>query len=330
MEFQVSLALRRRRGEPVAAAQLASEAGVSDQGLADALDALGRRGFVVEAHPLGGVRLLGVPQRLDEKEIGCRLAVSRVGRTVQCVEETASTNDLAWQAASMGQAQADGFAVFAEHQSAGRGRRGNRWLAPPHTSVLCSVLVWMPDVPSRGGQVTRAAALAVAEAIEDQCRLSVGIKWPNDLVVDDRKVAGILVESRPSGGASSPVVIGIGINCGQQEEAFPPEIRPHAASLAMFGEEVDRVLLARAVLTRLDRVICGIEDGADTAEIGRLVAQRCRTIGRRISVREGCGTYTGQVVDLDPDYGLVVRLADGGIRSFAALTTHVVSLGDNP
>jgi BirA family biotin operon repressor/biotin-[acetyl-CoA-carboxylase] ligase len=326
VDLEVSLALRRRRGQPVSADQLAAEAGLSPRGLTGALEVLVGRGFAIESHPLGGIRLLGVPERLDEKEIACRLVVSRIGRTVRTVEETVSTNDLAWQAAADGPARADGLAVFAEHQSAGRGRRGNRWLAPPHSSVLCSVLVWMPDAPSQGGLVTRAAALAVAEAIEDQCRLSVGIKWPNDLVIDDRKVAGILVESRPAGEASSPVVIGVGVNCGQQDVDFPPEIRPHAASLAMFAEQADRTLLARAILARLDRVASGIQDEAQVAEIRRLVAQRCRTIGRRISVREGEIAYTGQVVDLDPDYGIVLRLADGGIRSFDALTTHVVSL----
>ena len=77
-----------------------------------------------------------------------------------------------------------------------RGRRGNRWLAPAHSSILCSVLTWRPGA-GQAGTLTRAAAVTVAEAIRDQCHLPVGIKWPNDLVIEDRKVAGILVESRP-------------------------------------------------------------------------------------------------------------------------------------
>ena len=328
MEPRLTLALRRRAGQPVAPDHLATQAGIPPKRLAQELDDLARRGFVIESHPLAGLRLISAPPLLCEAEIACDLAVSRVGRIVRCVGDTASTNDLAWQAADEGPAAADGLAVFAEHQSSGRGRRGSRWLAPPHSSVLCSVLVWLPDLSGRGAIFTRAASLAVAEAIEDQCRLEVGIKWPNDLVIEDRKVAGILVESRPAWAGVGPVAIGVGINCHQGEESFPSEIRPYAASLAMFGEDVDRTLLARACLERLDQVIGRIADPAGIAEIQRRVDARCRTIGRRICVREGDSTYAGEVVDLDPDYGLVLRLADGSVRVFAAMTTHVVAQGE--
>jgi len=328
VEPRLTLALRRRRGRPVAPDQLAAEAGIPPKHFAKELADLAGHGFVIESHPLAGLRLISAPAHLCEAEIACDLAVSRVGRIVRCVESTSSTNDLAWQAAAEGPQAADGLAVFAEHQSSGRGRRGSCWLAPPHSSILCSVLVWMPDVPGQGAILTRAAAIAVAEAIEDQCREEVGIKWPNDLVIDDRKVAGILVESRPAGPGPGSVVIGVGINCDQEEEVFPAEIRRHAASLAMLGEEVDRTLLARAFLGRLDQVIGLMGEPSGVAEVRRRAAGRCRTIGRRISLREGDSTYTGEVVDLDPDYGLALRLADGRVQVFAAMTTHVAAQGE--
>jgi BirA family biotin operon repressor/biotin-[acetyl-CoA-carboxylase] ligase len=214
--------------------------------------------------------------------------------------------------------------VFAEHQTAGRGRRGSHWLAPPHSSILCSVAVWMPDAPGQGALVTRAAAVAGAEAIEAQCRLNVGVRWPNDLVIDDRKVGGILVEARPAAGERGPVVIGIGINCTQGAEAFPPEIRRGVASLAMFSEDVDRTLLARSLLERLDEVLTMVAEPPGGVEVRRRAAARCRTLGQRITVIEDGKTYCGQVVDLDPDYGLVLRLEEGGIQRFAAMTCHVV------
>jgi BirA family biotin operon repressor/biotin-[acetyl-CoA-carboxylase] ligase len=308
--------------------ELASASGVPEEDLAEAVDELARLGFAIESHPLGGLRLVGVPPLLFENEIVWGLGTARVGRTVRCLAAAPSTNDVAWASAEAGQERADGLAVFAEYQSAGRGRRGNRWLAPPHTSVLCSVLVWMPDLPGQGAVLTRASALAAAEAIEGECRLPAGIKWPNDLVIEDRKVGGIVVESRPAAGRSGPVVIGIGINCGQHEQAFPQEIRAHVASLAMFGEEADRTLLARAVLEKLDQALTCMADDEGVAEIRRRVAGRCRTIGRRIVVREGNSTFTGEVADLDPDYGLVLRLSEGGLRSFAPMTSQVLTQGD--
>jgi BirA family biotin operon repressor/biotin-[acetyl-CoA-carboxylase] ligase len=325
MDARLSLTLRLNRGRTLTPSQLADDLRLTPQRLAAALDELTRLGFAIESHPHLGLRLVAAPAGLIEEEVACDLAVRRVGRRVRCVDETASTNDLAWDAAARGPAEADGLAVFAEHQEAGRGRRGNRWLSPAHASVLCSVLIWAPDASGQAAVLTRAAAVAVAEAVEDQCDLSVGIKWPNDLVVEDRKVGGILAEARPVAAGPSPVVLGIGINCTQATEAFPAEVRHRVASLAAFGEEVDRTLLARSLLVRLDEVLWLAADAAGAGEIHSRAAARCRTLGRRITLLEGGDTYAGEVIGLDPDYGLVLRLAEGGLRRFPALTSHVLA-----
>ena len=336
MDARVSLALRERQSEPVPLAELGQSLKLSPASLCCALEELASLGFTVEMHPMLGLRLTGVPQEILEEEVACDLAVRRIGRRVRCVESTASTNDLAWEAAARGPEESDGLAIFAEHQSAGRGRRGNRWLAPPHSSILCSVVVWLPHPPqarcgssgvhatSLGAALTRGAALAAALTVEDRCGVSTGIKWPNDLVVEDRKIGGILVEARPVTGEAGPVVIGIGLNCTQGPEAFPPEIRGRVASLGMLGENPDRTLLARSLLLRLDEVLGRMAEPAGRAAVSRDAAARCRTLGRQISVREGQAVYTGEVIDLDADYGLILRLPEGGIRRFHAMTTQVV------
>ncbi len=323
----LSLVLRSRRRQPVPWAELAGLSGLPPKRLAETIEALGRRGFVIESHPHLGLSLVGVPPDLDEAEIAWALPVRRVGRRVTCVETTTSTNDLAWEAAEKESDASDGLAVFADHQSAGRGRRGRRWLAPRATSILCSVVLWVPQGPAGAALLTRTAAMAAAEAIEDQSDLAVGIKWPNDLVVEDRKVGGILVEARHQPRDVGPVVMGVGINCSQRPEAFPPGIRPRVASLAMLGAEVDRTLLARSLLVRLDQVLAwtGGAGGAARARDG--AARRCRTLGGWLSVMEGGTPYAGQVVDLDAEYGLILRLPDGTLRRFLAMTTHVVSDG---
>lgn len=324
MDPRVALALRRRQAQPVRPDLLAEELGVPLQQVLAAMDELGRLGYLIESHPMQGLRLIEAPPALSAGEVACDLATSRIGRRVRCVATTTSTNDLAWEAADREGDGADGLAILAEHQRAGRGRRGNRWLAPPHTSILCSVIVWVPPTPMQGGLLTRTTAVAVAEAIEGQCRLSVGIRWPNDLVVEDLKVAGILVEARPVTDGMGPAVIGVGINCVQEAEAFPPDIRAGAASLAMLGADVDRTLLARGLLERLDHAVARMAgDGAE--EIREEAARRCRTLGRWITVSDGDGTFSGEVLGLDPDYELVLRSAEGGVRRFAAMTTHVVA-----
>ena len=327
MNVRLSLMLRERRSQPVLAEELGESLGLSPQRLVREIDELARRGFVIENNPVLGLRLVGTPESLIEEEVAHGSAARRVGRRVRCLESAASTNDLAWEAAARGREESDGLAVLAEYQTGGRGRRGNRWLAPPHSSILCSVVVWMPGAAGRAAVLTRASGLATALAIEDCGGAGVGIKWPNDLVVEDRKVGGILVEARPVAGEVGPVVIGVGINCTQGPEAFPAEIRPAVASLVglkMLGEEPDRTLLARSLLVRLDEVLGRMADPDGAAAIAADAAARCRTLGRRITVQEGGEAYTGEVTDLDADYGLVLRLREGGLRTFPAMTTHVV------
>ncbi|MBM4017400.1 MAG: biotin--[acetyl-CoA-carboxylase] ligase [Planctomycetes bacterium] len=324
MDARVSLALRERRAQGISLAQLGELLAMPPARALRAVEELSRLGFVIETHPMMGVRLAAAPPSLLEAEVACGLATRRVGRRVRCVESAASTNDLAWEAAGGGPEASDGLAIFAEHQSAGRGRRGNRWLAPPHSSILCSVVAWLPQMPTLAAVLTQGAALASAQAVQDQCGTPAGIKWPNDVVVDDRKVGGILVEARPAAGGTGPAVIGVGLNCTQGPEAFPPDIRPAVASLGMLGDEPDRTLLARSLLRRLDEVLARMADAVGMAALSRDAADRCRTLGRRMSVMEGGRVYSGEVVDLDADYGLILRLPEGEMRSFPAMTTHVV------
>ena len=324
MDPRVSLALRRRSSKPIAPDELARELGLSPKRLVQEIEELARAGFAIESHPILGLRLAAAPGLLAD-EIVWQLPVSRIGRHVRCVNQTSSTNDLAWQEAARGQDAADGLAVFAEHQTAGRGRRGNAWIAPAGSSILVSVVCWITGDPNQGALLTRATAVAAAEAIEEQASLKVGIRWPNDLVLDDRKVGGILVEARPSTGAMGPVVIGLGLNVSQDLAAFPPEIRRIVTSLAMLVEDVDRTLLARSLLVRLDRVLGLAFDQRGAEAVRQSAAERCRTLGRRITIQESGSTFRGEVIGLDPDYALVLRLSEGGIRSFPAMTAHVMA-----
>lgn len=330
---RISLALRESRGRFVSPADLAVQAGLAPRGVRAALDGLAAGGFQLESHPLQGIRLASPPPSLREEELTWGRTAARVGRNVRCVESAPSTSDLAWRAAGTDGPDADGLAVFAEYQTAGRGRRGARWFAPPHEAVLCSILLLPAGPLAEGGVLTRSAAVAAAEALETLSSAEVGIKWPNDLVLEDRKVGGILVETRAVPGRSrasgtGAAVVGIGINCHQGPEAFPPAIRPDVTSPAMLGIDLDRTLLARGILARLDEVLgraVSAPKGSDG--VRREAARRCRTLGRRITVRDGETEATGEVVDLDPDYGLVLRLPDGALRRFDPVRTRVLARG---
>lgn len=142
----------------------------------------------------------------------------------------------------------EGAVAVAEHQTGGRGRHGRRWLAPPGSSLLFSLLL-RPPLERRVPELSLVAAVAVAEAIEEAAGARAGVKWPNDVLIDGRKVAGILAELR-----SGAVVVGIGVNVSQPEEELPADApTPPGSLLSTTGLEIDRGGLLAAALERLER-----------------------------------------------------------------------------
>ena len=196
----------------------------------------------------------GSSSRLDPDAIRATLARTvMVGREVLVFEETDSTNDLARRGGEDG--LAEGLVIFAETQRAGRGTQGRRWMSPPHQGLWFSVLLRPVAVPvERWPELTFCAALAVAETAEIVTAQTARIKWPNDVMLADRKVAGILLECHHRR-APGFVVVGIGLNVLQRPEDFAPELRDRAGSLAMFtaGASLpERHRVAATVLEQLD------------------------------------------------------------------------------
>lgn len=194
-------------------------------------------------------------ERLIPAELGAGLAPGAViGREIKVFAETDSTNDLARQAGDAG--SAEGLVMFAEVQRAGRGRLGRVWQSPPALGLLFSVLLRPAAAPvERWPELTFCAALAVAEAAEGETGRAAAIKWPNDVLLQGRKVAGILLESHQRQ-APGYVVLGIGLNVLQGEGDFAPELRGRASSLrlqALPGRAVSRLAAAHAILARLEQ-----------------------------------------------------------------------------
>src|SRR2546423_10772902 len=189
--------------------------------------------------------------RLIATELRAGLAGCRIGNEIVVVEETASTNDLVWEAAERGAAV--GFVVFAERQTKGRGQYGRRWESAPYQGLWFSVLL-RPAITLRDSRLlTSQLAEIVAATIAAETGCSPTIKPPNDIYVADRKVAGVLVEGRTTGDGSYVAVAGIGINVNQTIDDFPEELRATAGSLLMAtGRKIDRGKLAIALLRQLD------------------------------------------------------------------------------
>jgi len=252
------------------------------------------------------------------EQVRANLAVERIGRHVVVLPEVGSTNDMAMQAAD--RPEMDGLVVFADYQTAGRGRLGRSWQSPRGASILASTLLLEPHRNDLAGRIVLAAGVAACEAIRQVTELSPSIRWPNDLYLAGRKVGGILVESRTTRAARA-YIVGIGINCLQQPAHFPAELRCSATSLEIESRHpVDRLALARQLVVQLDRWLARQDDEIlKSAWLGWAMP-----MGQRVRIRQKGREYTGVMVDIDPAAGLVVQLDRGGVGMFDPTTSTLL------
>jgi BirA family biotin operon repressor/biotin-[acetyl-CoA-carboxylase] ligase len=189
--------------------------------------------------------------RLVEEELQVDLGSPVIGREIIVVEQTSSTNDAILELAADSN---DGLVLFAEHQTAGRGQRGNRWESAAGQGLWFSILLRPRIDLASSPQLTAWAAEAISGTIQNEFPLTPTIKPPNDVQIDERKVAGVLVEMRAQKNAPHLAIAGIGVNVNQSREDFPKELQGRAISLAMaLGKQVDRRKFAVALLRDLDR-----------------------------------------------------------------------------
>lgn len=239
--------------------------------------------------------------------------MNRISFTRIHLASTTSTNDVAQEMAARG--APEGTVVTADYQTAGRGRLGRRWLAPPGTSLLCSVLFRpTPDSvpPSHATDLIMLCALAAADAVEATAGLPVSLKWPNDLVVvrgeSWRKLGGLLAETGVSGDRLEFVIVGVGINVNVPAEVLP-NLAPDATSiLAETGRMTDREVL-------LDRFLNGVKGRYERWQAGERPwaewAARLATLGRPVRVVTGEGERYGIAEGVDEEGTLLLRTADG-------------------
>jgi len=192
-----------------------------------------------------------VADRLNGEKLRAQLGPCTIGREIVVLEETTSTNDVVLQMANGG--APEGIVVFAEHQSAGRGQRGNVWESAPGKGLWFSVLLRPKAAISDPVQLAQRTAQIVATTIQGQFYLSATVKLPNDIYIGDCKVAGVLVEMRAQPKAPHLAVLGIGVNVNQTPHDFSEELRKRATSLAIARRApIDRSSVAVALLRNLD------------------------------------------------------------------------------
>ena len=294
----------------------------------DDLSSLVSFGFGIEQHPYRGAAYVGPAERLCPDQIEHGLETLWLGRRIAVWSRVTSTNDLAARAGAS--ASNDGLVVLAEEQTRGRGSRGRSWCAPPRSSILMSVVLFPPVQLAPGDSalalgrawLTALAAIATAEVIAAWTGRDAQIKWPNDVRVEGRKIAGILVERAraPNRSAASPeavaaaapawgALIGIGLNANLAHEDFPPELAAVATSIQIErrGAPVDRSELARDLVRRLDHWY-DISRRGGPESLNAAWCQRSEHLGRAVRVETSSASVVGRLVDLDVRFGVTLEL----------------------
>lgn len=306
-------ALRSAENGGVSGAELSHKLGISRAAVWARIEELRRLGYEIEASPHVGYRLLNEPDVLHADDLLARLGRTRViGRDIRVFEQTTSTNDVIEKLARDG--VKEGAVVFAESQTRGRGRLGRSWLSPARKGLWFSVLL-RPDLrPQETTRLTVAAATALWRAIHAQTGLQPEIKWPNDIQIHGRKVAGVLTELSAEVDHVKYVILGIGVDVNQSAGEFPAELRKLATSLKIeTGRSVSRPGLAVAMLRELDADYARLGAG-EFAAVADEWEQHCTTLGRNVAIQIGERRVRGRAESLDEAGALLLRTDHGHLE----------------
>jgi len=310
LDEKILSALRNRPANYISGEELSKDAGVSRSAIWKRVGKLREEGYEIEASPHLGYRLIHLPDSLIPSEIRWKLKTRLLGKEIISYKCVDSTNDVAYSLAEKG--LKDGAAIFAEEQTKGKGRHGRRWVSPPRMGIYMSCVL-RPDIaPNEISRITLLAAVSVARAIHEATGLTARIKWPNDILINGRKVCGILTEMKAEQDSVDFVVLGIGVNVNTKVECLPKGSSSLKEELRKIGrdEQVSRIELAKRILEDLESNYNTLKmkgfDPIIDAWKGLSVM-----IGARVKVIMQNRTFEGQAHDIDMDGSLLVRREHG-------------------
>jgi len=297
----------------VSGEHLSRELGVSRTAIWKHISAIRGAGYHIEALPSKGYRLLSSPDTLSAEEIKGKLNNGIIGTDLVHFTVTASTNVEASRLAANG--AVEGTVITAEEQSRGKGRLGRTWSSPPGANLYCSIILRPRIKPFEAPQLTFLSAVATARAIALSSGLKPEIKWPNDVLITGKKVAGLLNEMSAETDRINFVILGIGVNLNMTAEQFPDDLRHPATSLFIeTGVKVSRAYFTALLLNELDRLYSGFLDSGFTG-VRQEWMEHCNARGREVVVsNNGTADIRGLFAGIDNDGALLLQQHNGVIE----------------
>lgn len=291
---------------------LCDSLGVSRTAVWKVINQLKEEGYEIEAVSKKGYRMINIPDILSKEEIGSQMETKWAGRTVVYFDEIDSTNTRAKLIAEEGAVH--GTLVVAEQQNAGKGRRGRAWTSPKGSGIWMTLILKPNILPQSASMVTLIAALAIAKSIKKRYDLDAKIKWPNDIVVNGKKVCGILTEMSSDIETINHIVIGMGINANTQ--TFPEDIQDKATSISREkeNETIARSSLIADIMEEMENLLDTFFETENLAFMKEEYEDYLVNIDRKVRILEPKSEYTGTALGIETNGDLIVKLEDGTIK----------------
>ena len=311
MKDKVLETLYEKKGEYVHINHIASQLEIPVSEVEEHVTSLKNEGYIIEVSSDEEFKLkedltLLLPHKLKDS-----LKTNYIGKEIHYFREVDSTNEVAKKLAREG--APEGTIVIAESQSRGKGRRGKKWVSPLGGAWL-SIILRPNTLPINAPQLTFIAGVAAAKTIKEEYGLDAGIKWPNDVLIDDKKVCGALTEISTEINTIDYIVTGIGIDANIDVNLLPPELKETTTSLkSELNKEISRMILVQKFLGNFEVMYDEFNKG-NFQEILRKWRQLSKTIGRQVEIRKGTEFVRGEAVGVNSKGALILELEDGTLK----------------
>jgi BirA family transcriptional regulator, biotin operon repressor / biotin---[acetyl-CoA-carboxylase] ligase len=313
MKEKILRELKNHIGQYISGEEISGILQVSRTAVWKYINQLKDMGYVIESQTKKGYRLLESPDSLQPQEMKGNITTEVIGRNLKFFEQVDSTNLYAKRIAEDG--FLDGTVILADEQLNGRGRMGRTWVSPKGSGIWMTIMLKPKINPADASKVTLLAACAVCKAIEEVSGLYAKIKWPNDIVINGKKLCGILTEMSAEIDEINYLIIGIGVNVNTDLEDFPKELQPIATSIKIEkGEVVIRKELAAAIINNFERYYKGFIKTGSIKGYMNEYKEKSVVLGKEVRVTSSTLELQGTVVDISEEGQLQLKLEDGSIK----------------
>ena len=296
---------KKRESGYVSGEELSSAFSISRTAIWKHIEKLRDEGYEIVASPHLGYRLISVPDRLTAIELKWQLKTEVIGRNIYSYKEIGSTNDAASSLAVSG--EKEGSVVIAEYQTKGRGRLGRKWVSPKAKGAYFSVILRPDILPREVSVITLVSSLIVAKTIRETVDLPAFIKWPNDILINNHKVCGILTELNAEIDKVNFVIVGMGVNINTKKELLP---ETGTSLSAEKGEEISRLEFVKALLRNLDKYYKIFNKGRIEAII-KEYKKLSAVLDRQVQINYHNRFISGHAADVDKEGALILRMDSG-------------------